>query len=374
MDQNQYWQAVLEKDRRFDGVFYLGVRSTGIYCRPSCPARKPLRQNVQFFRTLEEAEGAGFRPCKRCKPRDSSAWTPDPEQVALVEQVCRSIENRDGPPPSMQDLAESVHLSPSHLQRTFKRVVGITPRQYAAALRQKRLQHELRHEDTVTGALYAAGYGSSSSLYDQVSTRLGMTPSAYRQGGTAVSIRYTIVPCRLGCLLVAATGDGICAVSLGDEAARLAASLREEYPAAQIERADPEGDPVGDPPGGVNHASGEEDSLKEWVEIILRWLDGDIEARQAAARLPLDVQATAFQWRVWEALRRIPYGLTRTYAEVAREIGYPKAVRAVARACATNHVSLLIPCHRVVRSDGGLGGYRWGIERKQALLAAESNS
>jgi len=343
---------------------------------------------VQFFRTLQEAEEAGFRPCKRCKPREGSAWTPDPEQVALVEQVCRSIESQEGPAPTLQALAESVHLSPSHLQRTFKRVVGITPRQYAAALRQRRLQHELRHEETVTGALYAAGYGSSSSLYDQVSARLGMTPAAYRQGGQAVSIQYTVVPCRLGCLLVAATRDGICAVSLGDGEASLVASLREEYPAAYITAhpaAQPAAQPAAHPaalPARPIERSGQKDeagpdargegALKGWVEIILKWLDGDPEARRAAERLPLDVQATAFQWRVWEALRHIPYGFTRTYAEVAQEIGYPKAVRAVARACATNHVSLLIPCHRVVRSDGGLGGYRWGIDRKQSLLETES--
>jgi AraC family transcriptional regulator of adaptative response/methylated-DNA-[protein]-cysteine methyltransferase len=289
---------------------------------------------------------AGFRSCLRCKPADAEVRDP---HLGLVQRVCRLIEREpeDEGAVSLSELSEAVGLSPYHLQRVFKRVMGISPRQYAEACRVRRLKESLREGETVTNALYDSGYNSSSGLYGKASDQLGMTPATYRKGGTSTQISYTITDSPLGRLLVAATGRGVCAVRMGDDDAELENTLREEYHAADVRRDDK--------------------VLGQWVEAILAHISG----KQPHLDLPLDVRATAFQWRVWEALRAIPYGSTRSYLQVATAIGQPSAVRAVARACATNPVALAVPCHRVIKEDGSLGSYRWGIERKQALLDAE---
>jgi AraC family transcriptional regulator of adaptative response/methylated-DNA-[protein]-cysteine methyltransferase len=316
------------------------VRSTGIYCRPSCPARRPLRQNVIFYPLGDVAEREGYRPCRRCRPEEVSA------QARAVEQASRYIEEHLDRNVTLDELGKAVGLSPHHLQRTFKRLLGVSPRAYADALRLGTVKSELRERD-VTTALYEAGYGSSSRLYERAPGQLGMTPGTYRRGGQGMQIGYTIVDSRLGRLLVGATEHGVSAIYLGDDDAELEATLRAEYPAAEIVR----------DTGG----------LDGWVAAIVAHLAG----QQPHLDLPIDVQTTAFKRRVWEALREIPYGTTRGYAEIARQIGQPTAVRAVASACATNPVALVVPCHRVVRSDGAPGGYRWGSERKAALLAQE---
>jgi AraC family transcriptional regulator of adaptative response/methylated-DNA-[protein]-cysteine methyltransferase len=345
-DEDQQWQAVLARDMEADGAFVYAVSSTGIYCRPTCPSRRPKRENVAFFPLPEAAEQAGFRACRRCHPEQVAVRDP---QVELVQRVCRAIAANPEEPPTLASLSMEVHLSPFHLQRTFKRVMGITPRQYADACRVGRLKDELRKGEAVTSALYGAGYGSASRLYESAPAHLGMTPAVYRRGGMGMRIHYTVVPCPLGLLLVAATERGICAINLGDTDDTLAAGLQREYPAAEITR----------------DASG----LDAAVEAIIRHLHG----QEPHLDLPIDVQATAFQWRVWEALRAIPYGSTRSYSAIARAIGQPTAARAVAQACANNRVALAIPCHRVVRENGDLGGYRWGVERKRALLTQEQS-
>jgi AraC family transcriptional regulator of adaptative response/methylated-DNA-[protein]-cysteine methyltransferase len=344
LDDDARWEAVLNRDATADGTFVYGVLSTGIYCRPSCPSRRPRRDRVAFFALPAAAEHAGFRACKRCHPERAAIHDP---HVELVQRVCRAIAANPEGQLTLAALSADVGLSPFHLQRIFKRVMGISPKQYADAARTDRLKSDLRNGEAVTSALYGAGYGSSSRLYERADTHLGMTPAVYRKGGAGMRITYTVVPCPLGALLVAATERGVCAVTLGDDAERLSAGLRREYPAAQIH----------------------EDAtyLSEAVEAILRHLAGE----QPHLDLPLDIRATAFQWRVWEALREIPYGDTRSYSEIARAIGQPTASRAVAQACGHNPVALAIPCHRVVREDGTLGGYRWGIERKRTILARE---
>ncbi len=344
MHHERYWQAVSERDTRYDGVFVFAVRSTGVYCRPSCPARRSRRDNVIFFAQPSGAEQAGFRPCRRCHPQQ--AMPPEPN-ADLIERMCRYIEAHLDEPLTLDLLSGQFNLSPYHLQRTFKRVVGVTPRQYAEAQRLDRFKTQVKEGDTVTTALYDAGYGSSRRLYEHATDRFGMSPATYRRGGANMHIRYTMVDCALGKLLVAATDRGISAVYLGEDADALVRELRAEYSAAAIE---PDGE-----------------RLNDWIKAILEHIDG----RQASLDLPLDVRATAFQWRVWEALRAIPYGTTRTYREIAEALGQPNAARAVGRACATNPVSLVIPCHRAVGSDGSLHGYRWGLERKQHLLAQE---
>jgi AraC family transcriptional regulator of adaptative response/methylated-DNA-[protein]-cysteine methyltransferase len=346
MIHEDWWQAVLARDKRFDSTFVYGVCSTGVYCRPSCFARRPQREHVMFFRMREAAEQAGFRPCRRCRPEETPMQDP---QIRRVQRLCRYIESYDSPdqPLSLRAMSEHLHLSPHHLHRTFKRIIGITPRQYAEACRVGRLKALVREGETVTRALYEAGYGSSSRLYEGVSNRMGMTPGTYLRGGKGARIRYTIGYCSLGRLLVAATEKGICAVSIGKTDETLEASLSSEYPGAEIHR--------------------DRGGLREYVTALLKYFDG----KQPDPDLPLDVRVTAFQWKVYEALRTIPYGQTRTYGEIAEVIGHPKAVRAVARACAKNPVAIVIPCHRVVRKDGGLGGYRWCVERKKALLAHE---
>lgn len=346
-DETRLWQSVLTRDREADGAFVYAVRSTGIYCRPTCPSRRPRREQVAFFTLPEAAEQAGFRACRRCHPEQAVIRDP---QVEVVQRVCRAIAASREQPPTLARLSADIGLSPYHMQRVFKRFMGITPRQYADACRVDHLKGELRKGEAVSSALYGAGYGSSSRLYERAPARLGMTPAMYRKGGAGMRIRYTVVPCPLGLLLVAATERGICAINLGDTDDALAAGLMREYPAAEIAR----------------DATG----LDTAVAAIIRHVQG----QEPHLDLPLDVQATAFQWRVWEALRAIPYGGTRSYGEIARAIGQPTAARAVAQACATNRVALAIPCHRVVRESGDLGGYRWGVERKRTLLAQEAGA
>lgn len=349
-DEN-FWRLVLAHDRTADGAFVYAVRSTGVYCRPSCPSRRPRRAQVSFFALPEAAERAGFRECRRCKPR--SAGTRDPK-VGVVAQVCREIETRladgdatDDSPITLSALASHAGIGAHQLERTFRGIMGITPRQYADERRMNRLKSRLQKGADVTTALYDAGFSSSSRLYERAPAQLGMTPATYQRGGRGMSIHYTIADSPLGRLLVAATQRGVSAVYLGDSDARLKAALKQEYPRAAIER--------------------DQSGLAGWVSAILNHLRG----REPHLDLPLDIRATAFQRRVWEELRRIPYGTTKTYSEVARAIGHPTAVRAVARACATNPVSVVVPCHRVVREDGNLAGYRWGLDRKERLLERE---
>jgi AraC family transcriptional regulator of adaptative response/methylated-DNA-[protein]-cysteine methyltransferase len=346
VDEARCWQAVASRDAAWDGRFVYAVRASAVYCRPSCAARRPSREGVVFYPVPEAAEQAGFRPCPHCRPDEEAA---DP-RVRVVRRVCRYVEANLEENLSLAALGAHVRLSPEHLQRTFKRITGITPRQYADACRLGRLKTRLRERNTVTMALYEAGYGSSSRLYERAASQLGMTPATYQRGGRDMCLRYTVVSSPLGRLLVAATERGISAVYLGDSDAPLVAALGKEYPAAEIRR----------------DGSG----LEGWVEAILQHLRG----KQPHLDLPLDVRATAFQWRVWQELRAIPYGSTRTYAEIARALGQPTAARAVARACATNPVSVVVPCHRVVREDGDLAGYRWGVTRKQQLLAQEQKN
>jgi len=338
------WRAVRARDPRFDGAFVFGVRSTGIYCRPSCPARRPQRRNVVFFPMAEAAEGAGFRSCRRCRPREAS---PRDREAARVRAVCRRIEASADSGLSLATLGAEVGWGPHHLQRTFKRIVGVSPRQYADALRLRSFRERLRKGDSVTTAIYDAGYGSSSRVYERAPGRLGMTPATYRRGGRGVSLAYSIAPSPLGRLLVAATARGVSAVRLGDSDASLVDSLRAEFPAAALARDD--------------------EGVGAWLKAVLQRIQGG----PPHADLPLDIRGTAFQQRVWDALRAIPFGEVRSYGQVARAIGRPTASRAVARACATNPVAVIIPCHRVVPGSGGTGGYRWGTERKRELLERE---
>jgi len=341
------WRAVLARDPGADGTFVFAVRTTGVYCRPSCAARRPRRENVSFFAGPEAAEGAGFRACRRCRPREVG---PRGARIALVRRVCALLDGERDERWTLSGLAGEAGVSPRHLVRSFQETLGLTPRQYADARRLAAFKGKLRKGGSVTGALYEAGFGSSSRLYEDVQGRIGMTPATYRRGGRGMSIAYTITESPLGRLLVAATERGIAAVSLGDSDAALESALRAEYPAAEIRRQDA--------------------PLASWVRRVLDELSGTA----AASEVPLDVQATAFQHRVWRELRAIPRGQTRSYSEVARRLGRPGAARAVAQACATNRVALLVPCHRVVEKGGRPGGYRWGAERKRALLEREQES
>lgn len=349
------WHAVRTRDRDSDGRFVYAVRSTGIYCCPSCPSRKPRREQVLFFLLSEAAEQRGFRPCRRCKPRSVSLVDP---RIKSVARVCREIESHLNADYSegtnkritLAALGASEKMSRHQLERVFRNVMGITPRQYTDAQRVRRLKLRLKKGDNVTTALYQAGFSSSSRLYERADAHLGMTPATYRRGGTGMTIRYTIVGSALGRLLVGATDRGISAVYMGESDAILESALQKEYPRAKIQK--------------------DRNGLAGWVKKIVAHLRG----QNPHLDLPTDVQGTAFQRRVWEELRHIPVGTTRTYTEVARSLGQPTAIRAVARACATNPVSIIVPCHRVVRRDGNLAGYRWGIKRKQALLDRESET
>lgn len=340
------WDAVQRRDARFNGTFVYAVRSTGIYCQPSCPSKRPKRENVIFFVSGTAAENEGFRSCQRCRPQDG-ARDADSE---LAEKICLMIERNDEGMPSLEKLSAEIGVSPFHLQRTFKRATGVSPHQYAKAHRVKKFKNLVKEGETVVGAMYDAGFGSSSRLYEQAPGELGMTPAVYARGAAGIKINFTVAACRMGFVLVAATERGLCSVQLGDSPTELEVKLSEEFPSAVIEKDDA--------------------VLGEWTKAILRYLNKE----QTELDLPLDVRATAFQRRVWTELRKIPYGETRSYSAVARAIERPSATRAVARACATNPVALVTPCHRVRRENGELGGYRWGIERKQKLLAQEKNS
>jgi AraC family transcriptional regulator of adaptative response/methylated-DNA-[protein]-cysteine methyltransferase len=343
MEDDSRWPAVLKRDATRDGSFVFAVTTTGIYCRPSCPARRPRPENVRFFEQPEDAEGAGFRACRRCHP----ASTHDPKS-AWIARVCRLIEARAGERVRLADLSDAAGVSAFHLQRMFKRALGVSPRQYAESLKARALKASLKGGSPVTEATYEAGYGSGSRVYEKSDRQLGMTPATYGRGGKGMRIAYGLAESTLGRVLIAATERGISAVYLGDDDLALEAALHEEYPAAETRRY--------------------EAGLGPWLSEVLKVVEGG----KAAADLPFDVQATAFQWRVWQALRDIPRGETRSYGDVARALGEPTAARAVARACATNRVSVVIPCHRVVASDGSTSGYRWGVERKKALLERES--
>lgn len=337
------WEAVAAKDRAFDGVFYFGVRTTGVFCRPSCNSRPPKRQNVTFFVTPAEAENAGFRACMRCKPQEAGFTEPAAELIANAFTKLRDEEFEIA---NIEDLAKALKVSTGHLQKTFRSLLGVSPKEAMDMMRLENFKETVRETD-VTTSLYESGFGSSRSLYEKAGERLGMTPGVYKKGGKGMKINYTIADSPLGKLMVAATEKGICSVSFGDNDKELKNELEQEFFAAEITKDDA--------------------VLKTAVASILRGMNGE----RAILALPLDIRGTAFQMRVWSELRKIPYGETRSYAEVANDIGKPSAFRAVARACATNPVAIVTPCHRVVASDGKLAGYRWGIERKRALLEKE---
>jgi len=340
---HQRWQAVLARDKQADGVFLYSVRTTGVYCRPSCAARRALRQNVQFHRTCAEAERLGFRPCRRCRPNSTGL---DESQSKAIADACRLIARAESAP-NLAALADAARLSSSHFHRLFKRHTGVTPRAYAAQLRAARARSALNRSDTVTRAIYDAGYNSNGRFYAETSGILGMQPKTFRAGGKGVQIRFAVGECSLGSILVAATAAGICSIALGDDPASLVTELQQRFANAELIGAD-----------------------AAFEKLVAR-LIGQIERPAASLSLPLDIQGTAFQQRVWKKLCQIPLGEMRSYQQLARSLGRPKATRAVARACAANQIAVAIPCHRVVRTDGSLSGYRWGVDRKARLLKLE---
>jgi AraC family transcriptional regulator of adaptative response/methylated-DNA-[protein]-cysteine methyltransferase len=338
------WAAVVARDREADGQFFFSVRTTGVYCRPSCGARQPRRENVAFHLTPGEAEAAGFRPCKRCRPTEASQAE---RHAEIVAEACRTIEAAETPP-QLDALAAAAGLSPYHFHRIFKAVAGVTPKAYADAHRGRRVREELARSGTVTEAIYDAGFNSGGRFYEQSAQVLGMTPTRFRKGGERTTIRFAIGQCALGAILVAATDQGVCAILLGDDPDALARDLQDRVPRAELIGADAD------------------------FEALVAKVVGFVEQPGLGLDLPLDIRGTAFQQRVWAALRQVGPGTTASYAEIAEAIGAPKAVRAVAQACAANSLAVAIPCHRVVRSDGALSGYAWGVERKRALLDREA--
>lgn len=337
------WAAVLARDPSADGRFWYSVRTTGVYCRPSCAARRANPQNVAFHATRAEAERAGFRPCKRCKPGEAPLAR---RQATIVENACRHIERADAPP-TLSELASLAGMSPHHFHRVFKNLTGLTPKAYADARRGGRVRKEMARGNSVTDAIFDAGFNSNSRFYEKADELLGMTPTRYRAGGRDVRIHFAVGECSLGSILVASSARGVCAILLGDDPDALARELQDRFPNAEL---------VGND--------------RRFARLVSRVV-GLIEAPGKGSDLPLDVRGTAFQKRVWQALSAIPAGRTESYAEVARRIGRPKAARAVAQACAANPLAVAIPCHRVVRRDGSLSGYRWGVERKRVLLERE---
>jgi AraC family transcriptional regulator of adaptative response/methylated-DNA-[protein]-cysteine methyltransferase len=338
------WTALRARDPRADGTFVYSVKTTGVYCRPSCASRAARPENVAFHATIADAERAGFRACKRCKPEQPPRAEREAAQIA---RLCRLIEGRESPP-TLEQLADHAGLSAFHTHRLFKAVTGVTPRAYAAAHRAGKVRGELRTRASVTEAIYGAGYSSSARFYERSTAMLGMTPSKFRAGGRDQEIRFAIGQCSLGAILVAATARGVCAILLGDDPEQLAHDLEQRFPRAQLIGADPA------------------------FERLVAQVVGLVEQPGLGAKLPLDIRGTAFQQRVWKALCRIPAGKTASYAEIASRIGAPKSMRAVAQACGANPLAVAIPCHRVVRTDGALSGYRWGVERKRALLDREA--
>jgi AraC family transcriptional regulator of adaptative response/methylated-DNA-[protein]-cysteine methyltransferase len=341
---DQRWEAVQRRDRAADGTFFYSVRTTGVYCRPSCAARLPRRENVRFHASTAEAERAGFRPCKRCRPNEAALAD---RQAAAVAEACRLIEQADELP-SLDTLAKHAGLSRFHFHRVFKAVTGVTPKAYAAAHRARRVRDELTHSGTVTEAIYGAGFNSNGRFYATSSDLLGMMPTEFRAGGKGQAIRFAVGECSLGSILVAATGKGVCAILLGDDPDALVRDLQDRFANAEL--------------------IGGDEAFEQLVAKVV----GFVEAPARGLDLPLDLRGTAFQQRVWQALRAIPAGATASYAEIAARIGRPQAVRAVAQACASNAIAVAIPCHRVVRRDGALSGYRWGVARKRALLEREA--
>ena len=343
-DEERWWDAVTRRDPAFDGKLIFAVRTTGVYCRPSCASRPAKRENVIFFNTAAEAEKAGYRACKRCRPDKLGA--PDP-RIEAVKRACAEIELAEEAP-KLAELAASVGLSPYHFHRVFKTITGVTPKAYTAEMRARRAADKLRTAGTVTEAIYDAGFNSSSRFYESTAARLGMTPGAVRRGGAGAAIRFAVGQASLGAVLVAATNKGVCAILLGDDPETLVRELQDRFPRAELEGGDP--------------------AFERTVALVV----GLVEAPTQRLDLPLDIRGTAFQQRVWAALSAIPPGKTATYKEIARAIGQPSAVRAVAQACAANPLAVAIPCHRVVRTDGDLSGYRWGVERKRELIAREA--
>ncbi len=337
------WAQVLARDPAADGSFYYSVRTTGVYCRPSCAARRALAENVRFHTTRAEAEQAGFRPCKRCKPDQPSLVE---RHVAQVTEACRLIETAETPP-SLESLAAHLKVGPHHFHRIFKRITGLTPRKYAVAHRNQRLRGQLGEADSVTDAIFEAGYNTNSRFYEKSDEVLGMTPTNYRAGGSNSEIRFAVGESTLGAILVARSERGVCAILMGDDPHALVRNLEDRFPRA--------------------HLIGGDTDFEQLVATVV----GFVEAPATGLDLPLDIRGTAFQQRVWQALREIPAGQTASYTEIARRIGAPTAVRAVAGACAANALAVAIPCHRVVRGDGSLSGYRWGVERKRHLLDLE---
>jgi AraC family transcriptional regulator, regulatory protein of adaptative response / methylated-DNA-[protein]-cysteine methyltransferase len=340
------WSAVRRRDRAADGTFVYSVRTTGVYCRPSCAARLPRRENVAFHETCADAERAGFRPCKRCRPNEPARAD---RQAAAVAAACRLIEEAEEVP-SLDTLAQAADMSRFHFHRVFKAVTGVTPKAYAETHRGNRVRAELAARDTVTQAIYGAGFNSGSRFYAASSGLLGMTPTEFRAGGSGNVIRFAVGECSLGAILVAATDKGVCAIEFDDDPERLVRNLQDRFPNARLV--------VGD----------------EAFEQLVAKVVGFVDAPARGLDLPLDIRGTAFQRRVWDAIRDIPAGSTASYAEIARRIGVPKAVRSVAQACASNAIAVAIPCHRVVRTDGSVSGYRWGVARKRALLAREARA
>ncbi|MAA65375.1 MAG: bifunctional DNA-binding transcriptional regulator/O6-methylguanine-DNA methyltransferase Ada [Alteromonadaceae bacterium] len=345
-EPEQCWAAVCDRDPQADGRFFYGVITTGVFCRPVCPSRRPNRENVRFYSSAEAAADAGFRPCQRCYP-DQPA--PQAQRQQQMVAACREIENAESEP-SLSQLAAACGLSRFHFQREFKHRIGLTPRAYFQAHRANRLKAALASGETSTRAGLEAGFGSSGRLYAATGDHLGMTPGDYRAGGRGETIRFALGDCRLGVILVAATARGICAIELGDTADALLQAFQSRFPQAELVGGDP--------------------AFARWVAVLVGYVN---QPNESVLDLPLDIQGTAFQQKVWQVLRAIPCGDTVTYTDVANALGQPTAARAVARACATNSIALAIPCHRVVRSDGSLSGYRWGIERKAALLERESD-
>ncbi|HKW45933.1 MAG TPA: bifunctional DNA-binding transcriptional regulator/O6-methylguanine-DNA methyltransferase Ada [Gemmatimonadaceae bacterium] len=343
LDGDEAWRAVERRDPRFDGRFVYAVGSTRIYCRPSCPSRRPARGRVTFYSAPAAAEEAGYRACRRCHPREAQLA---PTAVA-IERARLFIEEHPDQLITLASLAAHVGLSQFHLQRTFKRLLGVSPREYHDTLRVSRFKSRLRAGDTVSRATYEAGFGSSSRVYERSDKTLGMTPASYRRGGAGMHIRYTIVDSPFGKLLVGATDRGVCAVALGDNDDALVRKVQADFPRAEMERGD--------------------DAHRDWIAEIVN----SIGAGNFAFGVPLDMQGTVFQQQVWALLRKIPAGRTRSYSEIAAALGNPRATRAVAQACASNRIAVVIPCHRVVRNDGALGGYKWGVERKKTLLERE---